>query len=501
MRILLSLLIITVAHATPTQIVDVLYQPNGNPPAVAALTDITITQTAFVSGNNYYPAFELSPHPVSDVNGNFSIWLEPNPTGQPYTILYRATNGIITHEFWTVPASLTPLKIKDVRTSVGPLPPLGIVQLSQLAQGGALLNNVIAWNGLAWVASPLGTLGLEVTANKDQASGYAGLTAGTLLKTAEFPAFTGDCTTSAGTVAINCTNAIARTGVDINTSSQVTATHLSSALPVNQGGTGDLTLAAHGTLIGAGTGAVAVGSPGTAGQVWTSNGPSADPTFQAGGGGSCGYLDMTCFQKTIVFAGQSLSTTAAIEWGQTTATCSGFGANSGSVAGEPYGVQFQGSGGVCFLYYPSGNLSSSYKIKDPLSGGSPRTWTATARYMRAFASGDHYVGWSSGVNTFTEFVGLRYNSGTGKWNCVIRASGADVASVDMAATPDFNIHTFSITNAATANSASCTIDGVGPSPTAGTIPANDWFFIEGTSASSTHFAAFETRLQVSGMSR
>lgn len=40
----------------------------------------------------------------------------------------------------------------------------------------------------------------ENSANKDIANGYAGLTAGSLLKTSEFPAFTGDITTSAGGV-------------------------------------------------------------------------------------------------------------------------------------------------------------------------------------------------------------------------------------------------------------------------------------------------------------
>lgn len=40
----------------------------------------------------------------------------------------------------------------------------------------------------------------ESTANKDAASGYAGLTAGSLLKTAEFPPFTGDLTTTSGGV-------------------------------------------------------------------------------------------------------------------------------------------------------------------------------------------------------------------------------------------------------------------------------------------------------------
>ncbi len=76
----------------------------------------------------------------------------------------------------------------------------------------------------------------ENVANKDAASGYAGLTAGSLLKTAEMPALTGDCTTSAGTVAVTCGSAIARTGTDVNTSNQVTATHLAAGLPRAQGG-------------------------------------------------------------------------------------------------------------------------------------------------------------------------------------------------------------------------------------------------------------------------
>lgn len=56
----------------------------------------------------------------------------------------------------------------------------------------------------------------------------------------------------------------------------------SPSLPVSvpNGGTGDTTLTAHGVLIGEGTSPVAVTSPGTVGQVLTSNGSGADPTFQ-----------------------------------------------------------------------------------------------------------------------------------------------------------------------------------------------------------------------------
>jgi hypothetical protein len=57
-------------------------------------------------------------------------------------------------------------------------------------------------------------------------------------------------------------------------------TGVTGILPVANGGTGDSTLAAHGVLVGEGTSAVAVVSPGTAGQVLTSNGASADPTYQ-----------------------------------------------------------------------------------------------------------------------------------------------------------------------------------------------------------------------------
>lgn len=56
-------------------------------------------------------------------------------------------------------------------------------------------------------------------------------------------------------------------------------TALSTPLSAGQGGTGAATLTAHGVLVGEGTGPVVVTAPGTAGQVLTSNGAAADPTF------------------------------------------------------------------------------------------------------------------------------------------------------------------------------------------------------------------------------
>lgn len=53
-----------------------------------------------------------------------------------------------------------------------------------------------------------------------------------------------------------------------------------TTLGVSKGGTGAGTLTAHGVVIGNGTSAVNITGAGTTGQVLTSNGASADPTFQ-----------------------------------------------------------------------------------------------------------------------------------------------------------------------------------------------------------------------------
>ncbi len=64
---------------------------------------------------------------------------------------------------------------------------------------------------------------------------------------------------------------------------QVTLANINAALTgltVAQGGTGAATLTAHGPLLGEGTSSVAAASAGTAGQVFTSGGASADGAYQ-----------------------------------------------------------------------------------------------------------------------------------------------------------------------------------------------------------------------------
>jgi hypothetical protein len=81
------------------------------------------------------------------------------------------------------------------------------------------------------------------------------------------------------------TSVFTQTGAVPNLSGDVTTSGSSvttlNTVTVNKGGTGNTSLTAHGVIIGNGSSAVSVTTAGTAGQVLTSNGASADPTFQA----------------------------------------------------------------------------------------------------------------------------------------------------------------------------------------------------------------------------
>lgn len=72
-------------------------------------------------------------------------------------------------------------------------------------------------------------------------------------------------------------------GTLLNTASTIPVSQLATgtALSVSAGGTGFITATSHCVIVGAGTSALALVCPSTAGQVLTSNGGSADPSFQA----------------------------------------------------------------------------------------------------------------------------------------------------------------------------------------------------------------------------
>lgn len=97
------------------------------------------------------------------------------------------------------------------------------------------------------------------------------------------------------------------TGLAFSTGANPSA--LSGTLDVDNGGTGRTTLTNHGVVIGAAASPVNVTSAGTAGQVLTSNGASADPTFQTGTSGTVTSFSAT---PTGIFDVANPTTTPAL---------------------------------------------------------------------------------------------------------------------------------------------------------------------------------------------
>ncbi len=119
---------------------------------------------------------------------------------------------------------------------------------------------------------------ITVSANVDtlmQAASFAAAKTSLGLGTGDSPQFT------AVNVGAATDTTVARTSAGvINVEGKDVYMAGGADVAVVDGGTGASTLAAHGVLIGNGASAVAVTAAGTAGQVLTSNGASADPTFQ-----------------------------------------------------------------------------------------------------------------------------------------------------------------------------------------------------------------------------
>jgi hypothetical protein len=137
----------------------------------------------------------------------------------------------------------------------------------------------------------------------------------------------------------------------------------------------------------------------------------------------------------------------------------------------------------------------------PLSG-TPVPMKAYFTGRRNNTGGDVYIGWiggkgiaaMGGSTVVNDFVGIRWNSGGGTWECVIRSGGSDSGTpTAISGAADTNRHSFYVdNNAGTANTARCAIDGgtivtVGGTPTIPTF--NAWKFVITTTAATTNFSA------------
>jgi hypothetical protein len=107
----------SIAAPVLTTIQDVLYKADGQP----FNGTLTISWNSFQSADN--SAIVMQELTVKVINGNLRVRLVPSSTGTPpidYLVTYNSDGRIQFHERWSVPASATPLRVRDVR-----VPPTG----------------------------------------------------------------------------------------------------------------------------------------------------------------------------------------------------------------------------------------------------------------------------------------------------------------------------------------------------------------------------------------
>lgn len=136
---------------------------------------------------------------------------------------------------------------------------------------------------------------------------------------------------------------------------------------VPAGGTGAATLAAHGVLVGAGTGPIAVTGTGTTGQVLTSNGASADPTFQAL---TAQIIKQQVFTSNGTFTAPAGTTTSTVYKFTVVGAGGGGGGGSGTAAGG-------GGGGATAIYYGTGIAAAATVAVTVGTAGTAGSGTST----------------------------------------------------------------------------------------------------------------------------
>lgn len=291
--------------------------------------------------------------------------------------------------------------------------------------GGVTSISVASSNGFAGTSSggntPTLTLSTSVTGVlKGNGTAISAATAGT-----DYVAPGGALGTPSSGTLTNCTGyTTANLSGSINLATQVTGT-----LPVANGGTGATTQTAYAVLCGGTTGTGAyqsIASVGTSGQVLTSNGASALPTFQTIATSAFPAGTRMSFQQTAAPTGWTKDTTAGLD-NSAMRIVTGSVVNGGSVnfttafaSQTPTGSvsisSVSGSAGATTLTTPQipshthsisptqgPNAPFSPQIMIPLAQTSPNNYTSfyTATATGGDGSHTHPFSFSSGSGTFS----------------------------------------------------------------------------------------------------
>lgn len=212
-----------------TIVADTLHGPSG---LLLSGRLVITNQTAFVSADGFeIPAGNQITVNVTD--GSFSVQLVPNigaiPSGTSYSVAYYLPNRRST-ETWVVPQTPNPANLANVRALTPPVPntQLAIAQVNPPSP--CTPSSFLAWQGGGWNCAQSDLSLLSGVISPSQLPAATATTEGIVQ-------LTGDLGSSA-------------------TSPQVTSTHLATALPVAQGGTGVSTPFSAGAVVFAADGGI-----------------------------------------------------------------------------------------------------------------------------------------------------------------------------------------------------------------------------------------------------
>lgn len=275
-------------------------------------------------------------------------------------------------------------------------------------------------------------------------------------------------------------------GSPVTNTGTLALTYSGTALPVPNGGSGAITLTAHGVLVGNGVSAIAVTGTGNSGQVLTSNGASADPTFQTvSGTGTVTTTGSPSSGQTAEFTSATaitgVATTGTGSYVKATAptftttsnvfaTFNNTYVNGAVISLTNSGTQF-GSIGTSKQVFGGSELTTDLGLATGTSLDKVRIGPSSGATFSVAANGAQILGTSQylnfGANSGTSGYGFRDNSGSmefknsgGSWGGF--SSGVNTQDVR---TGDGSTTVFTLTAAPASNIATISINGVAQLPT------------------------------------
>lgn len=306
---------------TPFQ---VFLDSNGNPISGGKLcTYVAGTTTPVATYTDSGLTIPNSNPITADTAGRFTAYLTP---GTSYKFIYQNSDGTVATCNGTVIKTVDNVSAMPASTSnqdiIGTAGEALTAGQAVYLSDGSGAKTAGQWfkadSGNTYSSSLATAVGMAPSAINSLATGtirLGGLVSGLSSLTIGTKYYIGaaGALTSSAPANVRVLGAADTTSSLVLTSGRTTAT-------VGEGGTGLATLTAHGVVVGEGVSAATVTTAGTAGQVLTSNGASADPTFQPPSDG--------------ILAGCSPSTTEQVVSNTTTPTsvysCSVLGGTLGT---------------------------------------------------------------------------------------------------------------------------------------------------------------------------